>query len=90
MTSEMVGSAWPNIDFFLYRLDPKGKNLVRRHERFRLKFIKKKQSAVFNQTCLDNDLLPKYIYIYIYILRGRESEKEEIETNEKYILVDFS
>ncbi len=58
MTSEMVKSAWANIGFFLYQLDPEVRRLVRRLERLHLKILKKKQSTVFNETCLDNDLLP--------------------------------
>ena len=57
MTSEMVESTLANIGFFLYQLDPEVRRLMRRLE-----------CAVFNQTCLNNDLLPQYtIYIYIYI-----------------------
>ena len=60
MTSKMVESAWANIGFFLYQLDPKVKRLVRRLEYLPFKIFKKKQSLVFNQTCL-------YIYIYTHI-----------------------
>ena len=56
MTSEMVESAWANIGFFLYQLDPEVRRLVRRLECLHLKILKKKQSAVVNQT---------YIYILI-------------------------
>ena len=66
MTSEMVKSAWANIGFFLYQLDPEVRRRVRRLEPLHLKILKKKQSTVFNQTCLDYDLLPTYTtYIYI-------------------------
>ena len=63
MTSEMGKSSWANIGYFLYQLDPE----VRRLERLHMKILKKKLSTIFNQACLDNDLLPRYIYIiYIY------------------------
>ena len=63
MTSEMVESAWASIGYFLHQLDQD----IRRLEHLQLKILKKKESMVFNQTCLDNDLLPKYvIYIYTY------------------------
>ena len=59
----MVESAWANIGFCLYQFDPEVRRRVGRLECLYLKILKKKQSAVFNQTCLDN----KYtIYIYIY------------------------
>ena len=70
MTSKMVESAWAAIGFFLYQLDPEVRRLVRRVEHLHLKIIfkKKKQSSVFYQTCLDNDLLPKYTtYIYYFL-----------------------
>ena len=43
------------------------------------KITKRKHTAVFDRTCLDNDSWPKYIiyiyiYIYIYILREREGK----------------
>ena len=74
----MVESAWANIGFFFYQLDPEVRRLVRRLECFHLNIFKKKQSAVFNQTCLDNDLLPQYttyvcIYIYIYIYVSKQN-----------------
>ena len=58
----------PRPGFFLYQMEPEVRRLVRRLERLHLKILKKKQFVVFNQTCLDNELPPKYtIYIYIYI-----------------------
>ena len=76
MTNEMVESAWDNIGFFLYQLDPEVKKLLR-FERLHLKIFKKKQSTVFNQTCLYIYIYTHththththiYIYIYIYII----------------------
>ena len=52
---------------FLHHLDPDIRKIAKKLS-LHLKILKKKQSVVFDQTCLDNDLLPKYtIYIYIYI-----------------------
>ena len=68
MTSEMIKSARANIGHFLYQLDPEIWRLVKELEHLHLKILQKKQSEVFNETSLDNDLVPKYtIYIYIYI-----------------------
>ena len=66
MTSKMFESTWVNIGFFLYQFDPEVRRLMGRIGCLHLKILKKKQSSVFNQTCLDNDLLPKYI-IYICV-----------------------
>ena len=60
MTSEMVESAWATGRFFLYQLDIEDRRLLRRFEHLHLIILKKKQSVLFNQTCLDNNLLPKY------------------------------
>ena len=57
---------------FLHYLDPDIRKIIKRLERLLLKIWKRKHFVVFNKTCFDNDLLPKYtmhtyIYIYIYI-----------------------
>ena len=44
MTSEIVNSAWANIEFFVYQRDL----VVRRLKCLHLKILKKKQSLVFN------------------------------------------
>ena len=68
MTSVVVKSAWPSKRNFLHHLDPEIRKMARRNERLHLKLLTMTQSEVFNQTCLDKDLLPKYkLYIYIYI-----------------------
>ena len=71
MTSEMDESAWVSMGCFLHHLDPGIKYIARRLERLHLKILKKKQSTIFNQTCLDNDLLSKYtLYIYIKVKKS--------------------
>ena len=49
MTSEMVESASANIGFLLDQLDPEVRRLLKKLERFHLKILKKKNSAVFNK-----------------------------------------
>lgn len=39
-------------------------------EKINRKKKKKENSVVFNQTCFDNDLLPKYTYIHIYLFNS--------------------
>ena len=41
------------------------RKITRRLEKLQLKMIK--CSIVFNKTCLNNNMLPKYILFYIYI-----------------------
>ena len=76
MTENIVKSIWAeDMGQFLYHLDPNTRKITRRLEKLQLKIINKQRSIVFNKTCLNNNLLPKYtlfdiylsIYIYIYI-----------------------
>ena len=74
VTSEIVQSSWVSMEQFLHHVDPDIRKIIRKFECFQEKIIKRKKisdSVVFNGTCLNNDLLPKYIiYIYIYIYIG--------------------
>ena len=56
----MVERTWANKRFFLAQLDPEVRKLVRTFDRLHVKILETKQFAVSNQSCLDNDLLPKY------------------------------
>ena len=66
----MVESSWASRGLVLHPFDPG----IRRLECLHFKILKRKHSAVYNQTCLNNDLLSKYkihththTHIYIYI-----------------------
>ena len=50
---------WAWMGYILHNLDSDIRKITRL-ERLHLKILKRKQSAVFNWICLDNDLLPKY------------------------------
>ena len=41
--------------------------LIRKYENTRKKIINNECAILFNKTCIDEGLLPKYIYKYIYI-----------------------
>ena len=41
--------------------------LIRKYENTRKKIINNECAILFNKTCINESLLPKYIYIYIYI-----------------------
>ena len=70
-TKSMVESAWAeDMGQFLYNLDPDTRE--NNKESWKNKIENYKQcSIVFNKTCLNNNLLPKYtlqkIYIYEYV-----------------------
>ena len=66
-----------NFGKFLHQFQPKTKTLIRKLERILIELYKRNVSLLFNQTCLNERLLPNhthththahiYIYIYIYV-----------------------
>ena len=82
MVYEESRSAWDNFGKFIYQPQPKTKALVRKLERIPIKLNRQHVSLLFNQTCLNEGLLPNYnlkgskwnyidnkccYFIYIYI-----------------------
>ena len=43
--------------------------LIRKYENTQKKLINNECAILFNKTCINERLLPKYIYIYIYIYK---------------------
>ena len=68
MAYEGSKSARDNFGKFIYQFQPEIKTLIRKLERILNKLSKQNLSLLFNETCLNERLLPNYIYIYIYIL----------------------
>ena len=58
-----------NLGQLLFPLQPGTKKLVRQFEKCTFKIIKQKCSLIFNQTCINEHILPTYSNIYIYIYR---------------------
>ena len=48
---------------------------IRQYERINKKICRQKMSIMFNEICINKEILPKYAYIYIYIYRERERER---------------
>ena len=66
MNKSMVKSAWAeDMGQFLYHLDPNTRKITRSLEKIKLKIINKQSSIIFNKTCLNNNLLPKYHHHHI-------------------------
>ena len=69
------GSARDNFGIFIHQFQSETKTLIRKLERIIIKLYKENVSLLFNQTCLNERLMPNhthththtYIYIYIYI-----------------------
>ena len=69
------------IGKFIHQFQPETKTLIRKLERMLIKLYRQNVSLLFNQTCLNERLLPNYththththiyIYIYIYIIQGK-------------------
>ena len=53
-------TGWTNIGLILEKYSPDIRSLIRKQEKVCNKISKKKMSVVFNQTCINEGLLPKY------------------------------
>ena len=49
-------------------LPPNTIKVIREFERIQKKICRHKMSIMFNEICINEEMLPKYIYIYIYNL----------------------
>ena len=75
MAYEAAESAQDNFGKFIYQFQPETKTLIRKLERILNELYRQNVSLLFNETCLNERLLPNhthththiYIYIYIYI-----------------------
>ena len=54
------------IGDLIAELNGNAKHIVRSLEKIQKKLINAKNSVIFNQTCLEQRLLPKYSNMYIY------------------------
>ena len=64
----MVESNWAeDMGQFLFHLDPHTRKITRSLEKMKLKTINKQCSIVFNKTCLNNNMLPKYTLFKTYV-----------------------
>ena len=72
MTYKSAKSTQDNFGKFIYQFQPETKTLIGKLERILIKLYRQNVSLLFNQTCLNERLLPNnthiiiYIYIYIY------------------------
>ena len=44
--------------------------VIREFERIQKKICRHKMSIMFNEICINEEMLPKYTYIYIYIMHA--------------------
>ena len=73
MAYEGSESAWGNFGKFLHQFQPETKTLIRKLERILVKLFRQNVSLLFNETCLNKQLLLNdththtHTHIYIYI-----------------------
>ena len=67
MAYELSQSTRDNVGKFIYQFQPKIKTLIRKFERILIKLNRQNVSLLFNQTCLNETLLPNYKNTYTHI-----------------------
>ena len=61
-----------NYGQYLNHFPPNTIKVIREFERIQKRICRHKMSIMFNEICINEEMLPKYIYIYIYIYSERE------------------
>ena len=67
MAYEKSESTRSNFGKFIYQFQPKTKTLIRKLDRILIKLDWQNVYILFNQTCLNERLLPNYTHIHIHI-----------------------
>ena len=58
-----------NYGQYLNQFPPNTIKVIREFEQIQKKIWRHKMSIMFNEICINEEMLPKYIYIYIYIYK---------------------
>ena len=56
-----------NYGQYLNQFPPNTIKVIREFERIQKKICRHKMSIMFNEICINEEMLPKYTYIYLYI-----------------------
>ena len=56
-----------NYGQYLNQFPPNTIKVIREFKRIQKKICRHKMSIMFNEICINEEMLPKYTYIYIYI-----------------------
>ena len=67
MSYEMSKNTRYNFCKFIHSFQPETKTLIRKLESNLIKLYRQNVFLLFNQTCLNERLLPNYTYVYMYI-----------------------
>ena len=55
-----------NYGQYLNQFPPNTTKVIREFERIQKKICRHKMSIMFNEICINEEMLPKYTYIYLY------------------------
>ena len=69
MTRSRAESTWEinNYGTFIHQFSPNIIKSIRQYKRINKKICRQKMYIMFNEICINDDMLLQYIYIYIYI-----------------------
>ena len=69
MAQNRTESTWEinNYGKYINQLLPNTMRSIRQYERINKKICRQKMCIIFNEICINEEMLPKYTYIYIYI-----------------------
>ena len=56
-----------NYGQYINQFPPDTIKAIREYEQIQKKICRQKMSIMFNEICINEEMLPKYTYIYIYI-----------------------
>ena len=85
MAYEGSESARNNFGKFIHQFQPETKRLIRKLERILIKLYRQNVCLLFNETCLNERLLPIYIYILFINLYLREALRRIISDVSEFI-----
>ena len=58
-----------NYGQYINQFPPNTINVIREFERIQKKICRHKMSIMFNEICINEEMLPKYTYFYSYTLK---------------------
>ena len=62
-----------NYGQYLNQFPPNTIKVIREFERIQKRICRHKMSIMFNEICINEEMLPKYTYIYMYIVIHRQT-----------------
>ena len=62
-----------NYGQYINQFPPNTIKAVWEYERIQKKICRHKMSIIFNEICINEEMLPKYTYIYMYIVIHRQT-----------------